>query len=386
MRITQIVTSLPPKVDGVGDYAATLARNLADRYGMQTAFVVCDPANTAAIGGTAGDRCPVAVLPRRSAAALIETTRALASEGPILLHYVQYGYARKGCPVWLWQGLRTLCGNDDARALVTMFHELYAPGHFPDSAFWLAPVQKVLARRIARLSRACVTSREVYARILSGWLDGKAPIPESLPVPSGVGEGGEPPDFRTRRREMIVFGQGGTRAQAYGEFAPDLERACRHLGIEKIIDIGPELPFLPETVGGIPVEAHGRLEWSAIRDLLTNALAGFLVYDLAYLGRSSVFAAYCTYGLAPVCVHVFRKERAANRVRWQDGLQSGIHFWENLPYAAGPLEPVVAERVAAAARAWYRPHDQAAHAASFHALMQRYAGPASSAHPLESRV
>lgn len=374
MRIIQIVPRLPPVVDGVGDYAWTLARNLADHHGVHTTFVVCDPAKTDAGQEENNGLISVVTLRCQSAESLVESVGSLPSEMPILLHYVQYGYARKGCPIWLERGLQTLC-KERMRPLVTMFHELYAPGHFPDSAFWLKPVQKTIARRIARLSRVCVTSRETYAEELTSLLGHKRPLTENLPIPSGVGEGEGRLAFRDRRPYMVIFGQSGTRARAYQEFLCDLENACRQLCIEKIIDIGPAFGSIPTFVGGLPVEAHGSLGLSAIRNLLQKSLAGFLVYDLEYLGRSSVFAAYCAYGVAPVCVHINRKARAANKVRWQDGLESGTHFWENEPYTAGPLDFTTAQRVASEARSWYQPHNQAAHAERFHTVMRRYAEP-----------
>jgi hypothetical protein len=43
MNILQIVPRLPPAIDGVGDYALNLARQLRQDFSIHTHFLVCDP-------------------------------------------------------------------------------------------------------------------------------------------------------------------------------------------------------------------------------------------------------------------------------------------------------------------------------------------------------
>ncbi|MFZ4728709.1 MAG: glycosyltransferase family 1 protein, partial [Pseudanabaena sp.] len=69
---------------------------------------------------------------------------------PVLLHYVGYGYAKRGCPVWLVDGIQRWKNLYPDRLLVTMFHELHASGTPPwTSSFWLSPLQKNLVTRLA---------------------------------------------------------------------------------------------------------------------------------------------------------------------------------------------------------------------------------------------
>ncbi len=83
----------------------------------------------------------------------------------IILHYVNYGYQKRGLPVRLPSLLRRLrqaCGG----RLVTIFHELYASAPPWRSAFWLQRMQKSITRTVARLSDACVVSSETMRDLL----------------------------------------------------------------------------------------------------------------------------------------------------------------------------------------------------------------------------
>ena len=105
--------------------------------------------------------------------------------GPVLLHYVNYGYQKRGVPFRLVSALRELRSHGSTR-VVTVFHELYASGPPWRSAFWLKPFQKRVAQSIARLSDACVMTSET-ARAQLGRLAPGISI-SVQPVPSGFGK------------------------------------------------------------------------------------------------------------------------------------------------------------------------------------------------------
>ncbi|HYX18488.1 MAG TPA: hypothetical protein VE944_29820 [Nostoc sp.] len=81
----------------------------------------------------------------------------------ILLYYVGYGYAQRGCPVWLVDGLERWKNLFPKRSLVTMFHEISASVPPWTSAFWLSSLQRSLAARLAQMSDRCITSKQLYA-------------------------------------------------------------------------------------------------------------------------------------------------------------------------------------------------------------------------------
>ena len=183
-QVLQIVPELPPRLGGVGGYALALARALRDHAGMETHFLVTDPAwRPAETGetGVTGER-----LPARSVRALRGALTAAGREGlPVLLHYANYAYQRRGCPFWL---VRTLEIRPSHR-LVTFFHEVHAGGPPWRSSFWLAPLQRHLAARLARRSDRCATSLPLYRGLLEALAPGTDAV--VLPVLSPLGEPAE---------------------------------------------------------------------------------------------------------------------------------------------------------------------------------------------------
>ena len=311
MTVYQIVPHLPPPFEGIGTYASALAGALAER-GVGTRFVTGE---------------------RRTPEALLE---GLQGSTTVLLHYANYGYQSRGCPLWLAEGLDRW--HTPGRRLVTFFHEVWASGPPWRSSFWLLPVQKRLAARVARLSAALATSLERYQEMLGGGA-------EVMPVFSTVGEPAVVPPLAERARRIVVFGGAGVRRRAWGRFLPDLERAVRSLGAEEICDVGPPVE-VPATAGGVPVRRLGVLPPEGVSALLLGSAAGFLAYPPDFLPKSTIFAAYCAHGVAPVCA-------------W-DGAPSGPLWW------SGSGDP---QAVASAARDWYAGHSLARQAERFQSLL-----------------
>ena len=123
--------------DGVGDYARILEKSLQGRYAQETVFVSAKDVSNAA--GNQYDH--------------------------IILHYVNYGYQKRGVPFTLLRCLRQLRRSGHGR-LLTIFHELYASGSPWQSAFWLRPFQIHIARSISRISDVCIVSSDAMARQL----------------------------------------------------------------------------------------------------------------------------------------------------------------------------------------------------------------------------
>ena len=170
---------------------------------------------------------------------------------------------------------------------------------------------------------------------------------EALPVFSNLGEMDVPLPPERRQRRMVVFGTRTWREAVYRQHADDLLAACRHLGIESVLDVGAPLPSPPSGLP-IPFAAHGLLRVEDAPAVFGESLAGFFTYPTPYLGKSGIFAAYCAHGLVPVTTTDNRRPNG-------DGLRAGTH------YLLGP-EGGVPDEVARAAHAWYREHRLQVHA------------------------
>jgi hypothetical protein len=293
MEIVQIVPSFPPAVSGVGDYALLLADELRRQRNLHTRFIVCDPDW---MGPSEANGFSVARVNARSASSLAQLLNDQAGAGlPVLLHYVGYGYEKRGCPLWLAQGIEQWRRAPGRGCLVTMFHELFAFGPPWRSSFWTSPLQRWLTKRLAGLSDACVTNIRRFARYLESRLHRRVNV---FPVFSNVGEfyQREIP----RRNEMVIFGGAGTREAAYANSTDALVKICRRLSINQIHDIGPGLStrFKPP----IKIEWHGPLPADEVSEIMRNAQFGFFTYPIPFLGKSGIFAAYASHGLTPVTI------------------------------------------------------------------------------------
>jgi hypothetical protein len=347
MRLVQIVPTLPPPAEGVGPYATALAAELSAQRGIESRFVVGDPAWRPEPGNT-----PALAIAARTPAAL---TQAVLAQGgaepvPVLLHYAGYGYARRGCPRWLVAALVRLARQRRIR-LVTIFHEVAASGPPWTSSFWLRPVQLDLARKLARASELRRTSLPVYAELLA------TPPVEIVPVFSTVGELTDPRPFAARARRLVVFGGPGVRGRAFGALRSTLAAAARELQATEVLDIGPRLETVPRELEGIPCSALGVQAAAEVSRLLGSSAFGFLAYPPGFLAKSTIYAAYAAHGVVPVG-------------GWEGGP------WPAEPPCWQPSEAAGAEaleRFARRAHCWYAPHALARQASD---LAERLVGSA----------
>lgn len=366
MRIIQIVPELPPVLNGVGDYAFHLACQLRQDYGIETRFVVGNPSGKISI---ANDGFEVETVFDRSAKALFLLLSAnfngdkFYRQMPILLHYSGYNYALKGSPVWLVEGLELWIANATNCHLVTMFHEVCAPRGLPwKSYFWLYPLQRNLAARLVRLSDRALTNTQSYAEMLSKFAPGKDTDITTLPVFSTIGEPEQIPPLKDRVRRLVIFGMWRRRRQIYQEFLGELSHVCQLLGIEEIWDIGRSTGINLSSVREVPIIEVGEQEASKISRIMLNAIAGFFHYRTSYLGKSTIFAAYCAHGLLPVRSqsHSWSLEGIeARKCYWVPELQTiALPDWQEL------------QAIADRAYTWYQAHKLSIQAQVFAAQLR----------------
>ncbi|MBF2005156.1 MAG: glycosyltransferase family 1 protein [Chlorogloeopsis fritschii C42_A2020_084] len=357
-RITAIVPRLPPAVNGVGDYGLNIAKQMRQDFGVDTNFLIGDP-NWSGQGIVEG--FPVQQVKEQSSQALLQLLSSHEySTRVVLLHYVGYGYAKRGCPVWLVEGLEHWRKAVTSQSLVMMFHEIYAFGPIWTSQFWTSPLQRNLATRLVRLSDRCLTSKQGYAEIIAKLSQGKHSQIPTLPVFSNVGEPKNLTPLSERPRRLVVFGGRGRRSRVYQQSQLALQRTCRELGIEEILDIGPALDFEIQSINGIPVVKLGVRSASEISSFLLSSVAGFFNYHTEYLTKSGIFAAYCAHRLLPVGTW--------NKGQNVDGLEAGKHYWLGDKYEC-IMNLSEAQIVADNAYAWYQKHQLSVHAHTFFAYL-----------------
>lgn len=354
INIISIVPRLPPAVDGLGDYALGLASQLREDFGIGTYFVVGDNSWT---GERFADGFRINQAQTRTASSLLSELSEIRGASVILLHYVGYGYARRGCPFWLIDGLRQWKSEDPKRSLITMFHETYASGQPWTSAFWLSPAQKMLAARLAQTSDHCLTNRESSAELIKKLSRRKHSQVQFLPVFSSVGELERPLPLAKRSRKMVVFGTKGRRLEVYQRSKDFLRRLCSHLSIDEIFDVGRAVNLNFSDVVDVRVTTFGEAPAELVGRLLSNSVVGFLDYPEMLLSKSSIFAAYCAHRVLPV-IATYGDARGA------DGLEAGTHYWLS-HFNVEDLTAEASQKIADNAFRWYQTHNLPKHAEVF---------------------
>lgn len=312
MIANHITHLYPPVLGGVSDYVDVCRRH--------------DPQS---------DQC---FLDKKSA-----VTTSLA--GHYLLHYSGYGYAKRGAPLWLLNKIQQ--DRPHIKTLGIFFHELYASGPPWRSSFWLSPVQRHIARRLAEIADYWLTSREGSAQWLCQFTNNK---PHAvLPIFSTVGEMTYYSTSRANR--VVVFGGAALRQATYRAAGEALFSWIQAQGM-MLHDIGPPIHDLAlstalERTGAM---AHGRLEPEEVSKLLAEAAFGMVTYPANYVAKSSVFAAYCAHGVCPILIS---KHYAPS-----DGLVAGQHYWASLPTK---VQQDRFEEIGRAAWEWYQLHRVASH-------------------------
>lgn len=353
-NVYSIVPRLPPAIDGVGDYALNLARQLRKDFNIQTHFIVGNPTwrGASEIEGFAVSQ--VTDSNPNQLTSLLSGDRPC----PVLLHYVGYGYAQRGCPIWLVDGLQRWKSLYPQRSLVTMFHEIYASSNLPwTSSFWLSPLQKNLATRLAGLSDRDVTSMQSYAKSLQNLVPTRNLEVSSLPVFSNIGELDYATPLLKRNKRLVTFGHKNSRIQIYQDYLTDLQEICESLDIEEIYDIGNPTGLVLSSIGDIPIIEKGITESSEISNILKDSIVGFLTFPSpAHLGKSTVFATYCAHGLIPCMVSA--------STTLIDGLEVGKHYFST-SNTNSRLSLESAQEIANNAYDWYQTHKLSAQAKIF---------------------
>jgi len=349
VNIVQIVPALPPSINGVGDYALFVAKELRRSHDIESEFIVdC----RATVPGVDVERFEIEALRARSRRALVSAL-GHSSSTVVVLHYVGYGYASRGCPNWLVEGLREWCRANSRGRIVTIFHEISAFGPPWRSAFWLSAPQKILAKRLVHLSDACITSGETYRQILQSMSGASGPTISTLPIFSNVGEPDNVPPLGSRSRRAVIFGGAATKRRVYGHSLKQFGEILGSLRFEEICDIGPPCERAFQELNGIPIVMIGARPAREVSVLLQDAVIGLFDCPGECLAKSGVFAAYCAHGLAPVGF--------PERTRSRDGLAVGREY---LGISRGELFTWrQLNSAATAARGWYQSHRLSRHAA-----------------------
>jgi hypothetical protein len=296
--ILQIVPRVPGGIDGVGDYALTLAANLRDKFGCTTVFAT--PATSSSITVRNFQVQPL--------------DRAEDQGGKfdhILLHYVNYGYQKRGIPFGLLSILRRMRRQRRGK-LLTVFHELYASGPVLSSSFWLQPLQIHLTRSVARLSDECIVSSGNFSSELKRLVPNARihlhPTPSGLEEPSLSGE-------QIARRDVhrwVIVGGTGLAERSLRSVSDAIREIPDSIGSRTLLVLGgDENPVVRALLADLQIQSeyHPRIAASEASQILRTCSFTWVNYfhrpnvETSVLLKSSAFAAACAHAVIPVFPH-----------------------------------------------------------------------------------
>lgn len=219
--------------------------------------------------------------------------RFVTSGCTLVIHYVCYGYQKRGCPFSLIRNLRYFRSLRQFR-MISVFHELSASGPPWTSAFYVAPLQRFLFRSLASLSDEVVTSTRAYRRTL-GLQDRNV---GTHPVISNIGEPLDPPELKQRANRAVVFGLPQSRRRLIESRM--LEPTVEKLSVDEVLEIGKPCGRPPASIGRAQWHQCGNLSGERVSELLLQSRFGLLSYPRNLLSKSGVFAAYSSHRMVPV--------------------------------------------------------------------------------------
>ena len=167
---------------------------------------------------------------------------------------------------------------------------------------------------------------------------------------STIGEPEVNPPLLERQPNMIVFGSDRIRRRLYEKFTLELISACKALKIQRIYDVGRhcELPF--SEFEQIPIIQMGIQPEEVISQLMLTSQAGFLDYSLSpgELGKSTIFAAYCSHGLVPVLTAYNPSEA--------DGIERDKHYLVLNKNSHNNVDASQLQQISDNVYSWYQDH------------------------------
>jgi hypothetical protein len=297
--LLQIVPKVPGGIDGVGDYALTIAQRVRDELGCDTIFTTFKTTSPINVAG-------FEILPLDR---LLEVPAAKFDH--VLLHYVNYGFQKRGVPFRLLSILRRLREQHRGR-MATVFHELYASGPPWGSAFWLQPLQIDLAKSVARLTDVCLVSSDNFRREL------RRLVPHAEihlhPIPSGIGEPALLSDQIANRdpHRWAIFGGTGLSERSLRSFARIRSRIPDSIAPRNLFVLGgEENPATRALLVDLEIETtyRPRIAATEASEILRTCSFAWLDYfhrpdvETVVLLKSSAFASLCAHAVITVLPH-----------------------------------------------------------------------------------
>ncbi|MVN92127.1 glycosyltransferase family 4 protein [Mucilaginibacter aquatilis] len=284
-KIVHITPTLPPAINGLGDFSYLMAQTTKELIEAEIVFAVNDlpPGDLEfkVIDFNAGN---------------LYTKVFEQNPDVVVIHFVIYAYQKKGLPFYMPKVVKQLKKTLGCKILV-YFHELYAvTTNVLSSAFFIFPLQKIIVRQLYNLADQTFTNCVYYKTRLSNALGGKPNNVIITGLYSNIPEAYYDHNIAKDESCMVIFGSATSRSNIYTSthFASVIEK----LGVKTIYDIGAG--DMNCNVPGVLFKKLGKLPAEDIAVYLNKATYGAIEYPIRFLGKSGIQSAYAAFEVIPI--------------------------------------------------------------------------------------
>lgn len=300
--VVHIMPTIPPTINGVGDFGYFLAEAMGEHADLNNIFLV---KNLPDVKLNKVDKFDSQILADK-----------LYQYKPqaIILHFVNYSFHSKGMPFYLLKSLKTIKALSDCKVMI-YFHELYSSSNsMLKLSFYTNFLQKRIVKQLYDLADHTFTNCDQYQALLYKIVKDKNRNTVTG-LFSNISDELYNDSVHKEDHTMVIFGSLTRRNKVYSN--PNFQNLIKKLEIKEIYDIGSG----QISVNSAEVTFHikGALSVEDVAYYLNKAKFGGLDYRPHILGKSGILSAYAAFGVIPVN---FNSEKES----LLDGLKEDINY------------------------------------------------------------
>jgi hypothetical protein len=325
IHLIQVTEALPPKLNGIGDYAYKLASCFREFLAIDSTFLVLDHPESYPDQYLEYPVYNVLPFPEHFLTTLTEVIENHSEMTNIILFHECKGtldryispksFDRHFLPLRLLEFLRKLKVKHSSIKLIILFHEFLWPTPERRRDYLLRPLQNLFMKRVLEYSPSVICNNPVSAHLIKQL----SPQTNILvnPVFSNIGELSNNSTNQKQKGSWVIFGTTEHLLRTVSMFVDDIHLIRKTYQIDSINIIGgvkndyilhhikrikqfvPCVNYLPE-IPSLQVSQIFRKS----RFCYLNYFSKNIDSNTALIFKSGVFAAACSHGVIPVFCNV----------------------------------------------------------------------------------
>jgi len=330
--VLHILPTIPPVINGVGDFGFLLAEAMAELGYSNNIFLV----------KKLPDSSTVNKVEAFNAHNLYQKINDYKPQ-TVVLHYANYAYQAKGLPFHLVSHLKKAKAVLNCKVII-YFHELYSSSNSVFKiSFYTNFLQKYILNGLYSMADHTFTNCDLYQQLLYKAVKGKQQKNTVTGIFSNIAEDWFKKSISKDDEALVVFGSAQRRKKLYDN--PKFKSIIQKLGVSKVYDIGSGQ--MGSSNEHVLFHATGAIPAKEVASYLNKARFGAIDYVPQILGKSGILSAYAAFGVIPVNFNEGIEEL-------HDGLKENFNYL-NLNSS---LPPVDVETMKNDVLNWYKPRNR----------------------------